>query len=491
MVSTMIAIVEMARRCRGLLFSCIGFAKQILKPTTLALCAASILLCKSLWILSHLDTVDATIRTILIRAMICCFIIHVLAGLFYAPFRICQHCFKIGLYGAECCDMRRAVLTASNNITIADKIRKIYRSVRDGIVINEGYGIFHHPLFPRVCDSRNCTHIRPPDSSSFQEELFFYEKEDVIKTEYNHIVEQSKEKDLIDKMQEYAIVCEKLDDLYSQFASPPRTRHCENCNRCRAALSHHCAFVQTCIHEETYPPYIAYLVTSFVSMTFTSIGLSCDLIYHNMYSLPTFPITIIKILCTLMAIGLNSFLAAILFPHIVCLYDNIEFGTRAKYDYILDSDDSKTHSNRKVPSPWDFKPKYGPLIGLYLNLRYRVWDGVGPMSVCLQYPRSSVDTTDTSKSSHDLTLKILLDIAVEVLDTVACFVIPIYFASKRRKSRFGLSSDDSLIRTHAKGLHFPDLKKWSQETHIEWSDAFMNSMKMDQSLDMRTSRRNQ
>lgn len=371
-------------------------------------------------------------------------------------------------------------------------IHRLYDAVRERQSINQGYGIFYHPLFPRVCDAPNCTppkigNVTPPGHI----DETFYAKEAAIETAYDELLSDLTTP-IGTRMEQYTDACEKIDNLYKPHAAPPRTRHCRDCQQCRPALSHHCAFVQTCIYEETYPPYIAYLLTSFVSMVITAVGLSWDLVYYSMYATPSFPLHMIKLACTLMAIGLAAFLGSVLVPHLFCLYDNIEFGTRAKYAHILDND------YVKVPSPWDFKPKFGFWLGTHLNLRYRVWSGIDALSCWLTSPMSTLDLSSPSRIKSVPLMKGLL----EVLDTLACFCVPMYFALRRRQQRqtrlrhpkhAHLSNVQATQRiiacSVAKGLHFPDLHGWTEDTRVHWTGALMTNGQMKQPLDMRTSHR--
>jgi len=108
---------------------------------------------------------------------------------------------------------------------------------------------------------------------------------------------------------------------------PPRSHHCNECNRCLQRMDHHCYFLNTCIAYYNHKFFISFMVAGFVSSI-------CLIVLHTLRSFelihllkdPDYYIHPLEgiggISSLLILLVASLLLGSILFPHLTLLFDN-------------------------------------------------------------------------------------------------------------------------------------------------------------------------
>ena len=251
-----------------------------------------------------------------------------------------------------------------------------------------------------------------------------------------------------------------LDTIKSKYAFGPRVRHCKPCNTCRFCYTHHCVFVGTCITGSTYPMYICYIVTSALLMalaTSTIIATLLPALWTTtiVMSAPIDAAIISLCIQLILALFTTSFLWMLVSEHSLLLAGNVEFGDIFRYRAI--GMEAQRHAS-------DFRGPFGVLIGTYINIRWRIWQG----PLLAQQSSVSVITETNQQIRMPKSPGAILKMTREVLYTCACFLVPCFWYVS---GEFDQHNRKEIV---AKAYVTTDLTKWTLEATAEARRAFVN-----------------
>eukprot|EP01112_Ceratiomyxa_fruticulosa_P022324 TRINITY_DN8133_c0_g1_i1.p1 TRINITY_DN8133_c0_g1~~TRINITY_DN8133_c0_g1_i1.p1 ORF type:complete len:324 (-),score=32.69 TRINITY_DN8133_c0_g1_i1:91-1062(-) len=167
---------------------------------------------------------------------------------------------------------------------------------------------------------------------------------------------------------------------------PPRSHHCNECNRCLQRMDHHCYFLNACIAYYNHKFFISFMVGGFVSSL-------CLIVLHSLRAFeiihllkdPDFylhPLEGVGVVSSLLILLVATLLlGSILFPHLTLLFDNtttIEVWERhwANEDIKLLKSPHSSSNSFKYQYPYDK--------GRLEN--FREVFGVSQMTWCLPLP---------------------------------------------------------------------------------------------------------
>ncbi|KAL0358640.1 UNVERIFIED_CONTAM: putative protein S-acyltransferase 15 [Sesamum angustifolium] len=104
---------------------------------------------------------------------------------------------------------------------------------------------------------------------------------------------------------------------------PPRAHHCRVCRRCVLRMDHHCSWINNCVGQKNYKPFLLLLFYATVASTYSAIVITCSSLQKDWDSIGRHRLKTFHVCCVIGSVCLSLTLGALFAWHVYLMSRNL------------------------------------------------------------------------------------------------------------------------------------------------------------------------